>query len=403
MTRIGISLFGCDGGRSGIGRYARELLERFPDLSGEARFEALVHASEAEGLMRRDSPILRSYVSENYRSPLPNILWNQLGLGGACRKSSFDVLFVPGGNRRLPVRAPCPVVATVHDLNARHVPGKYGPLRDTYTLRVLPWMIRRLHHILTVSESSKRDIVEVCGVAPEKVTVIPLAADPAVFHQRDPDQARLRAAEGLGFEEPFLLYVSRIEHPGKNHVRLVEAFEALKASTGIPHKLVLAGPDWNGAEHVHRRAEASTMSRDIVFTGYLPGGLLPWLYAAASVSVVPSLYEGFGLPVLEAMASGSPVACSDRGSLPEVGGEAACYFDPEDPQEIASQLASLLLDPDRAASARSRGLARAATFSWERTARRTLEVLLKVSRGEPVVAPGLRGGTPPGPRLLRTA
>ena len=179
----------------------------------------------------------------------------------------------------------------------------------------------------------------------------------------------------MGSEAPYILYISRIEHPGKNHVRLIEAFERFKDATALPHNLVLAGADRERAEEVHARAKASSQADRIVFTGFLRDEQLPHLYAGADLFVLPSLYEGFGLPLLEAMASGTPVACSNLSSLPEVAGEAADLFDPYQVDDMARAMKNILANPRQAAKLRERGQARAAQFSWRLTAEKTLEAL----------------------------
>jgi glycosyltransferase involved in cell wall biosynthesis len=309
------------------------------------------------------------------RSPVRNVLWHQASLPGFCRERGFDVLFLPAGNRRLPVYSPCPTVGTVHDFSGIHLPGKYDRARTLYITRVLPFLIRRLTHVLTVSESSKRDIVEYAGVPPEKVTVTPLAAHPEVYFQRDPEEALAMLPPQLAVRPPYILYTSRIEHPGKNHVRLIRAFAELKRKDRVPHQLVLAGTDRERAEEVHRAAEDTGFAKDILFTGFVANEHLPLLYQAADMFVFPSLYEGFGLPILEAMACGTPVACSNISSMPEVAGEAAVLFKPEEESSIALAVRSIMCATDLRKDLVVRGLERSRQFSWARTAAQTSAVI----------------------------
>ena len=244
-----------------------------------------------------------------------------------------------------------------------------------YIMRVLPMLIRRLTHVLTVSECSKRDIVEYAGVPPERVTVTPLAADPLLYWPRNKQEAAAALPPSYGIRSPFILYTSRLEHPGKNHIQLIRAFAKLKREEKIPHQLVLAGSDWGGAEHVHQAAAKSGCERDIVFTGFMPGKDLPTLCQAADIFVFPSLYEGFGLPVLEAMSCGTPVACSNVSSLPEVAGDAAVLFDPNEEDSIASAIGSIITRDGLAQSLALRGVERARQFSWSKTAAQTLHAI----------------------------
>ena len=383
--RVGVTTFGCDAGRSGIGRYAIQLLREFSQDPGDDRFEVRVHRAERETFLG-DAAALAAVVTPGWLThPVPDIAWHQLVLPAWCAARRLDVLFLPAGNRRLPLAVPCPAVGTVHDLSQFHVEAKYDPARMFYVKRVLPFLVRRLDHVLTVSESSRRDILEYTGIAADRVTVTPLGVDHAAFRPRKAAEIRPQLA-ALGVDAPFILYVARIEHPGKNHVGLIRAFDALKARTGLPHRLVLAGPDWTRADEVHRVAAGSRCAADIRFLGNLRFEALTSLYAGADLFVLPSFYEGFGLPIVESMACGVPVACSNVSSMPEVAGDAGLLFDPNDPADIATAMETVLLDRTLHANLAKRSLARAGEFTWERTARLTREVLAR--------AAGLQGGSP---------
>ncbi len=379
--RVGITTFGCDAGRSGIGRYAAQLIRELPrlDPDGDDEYEVLVHRAERDAFVRETTAAVRE-LPGRLTHPLADIAWHQSALPAWCALRGYDVLFLPAGNRRLPAWCPCPTVGTVHDFAALHIAGKYDPARVFYIRHVLPALMRRLDHVLTVSENSRRDIVEHGHVPPERVTVTPLACDPAVFHPRDTAASRDLLSRELGLDRPFVLYVARLEHPGKNHVGLIRAFASLKAAhPDLPHQLVLAGPDWTRAGEIRREAAASPACADIRLPGAVRVDLLPHLYAACDLFVFPSLYEGFGLPVLEAMASGVPVACADVSSIPEVAGDAAERFDPSSVQEIRDAIDRVLHDASGRAARVQAGLRRAAQFSWEKTALRTRDVLRRVA------------------------
>jgi len=371
--RLGVSLGGTDRGRSGIGTYAREVVRRLAGMSESGSLEVIGSVAEigALGLDELRGPRL----ARAFEHPAANILWHQYALPRVARAHSYDVLFLPAGNRRLPGRVDTPSVGTVHDWSSLHVAGKYDIARSFYIERVLPGLVRKLTRVITVSQSSKRDIVEHAQVDPARVVVIPNGVDLNLYRPGPRDEARRELARGLGVIGPYLLYVSRIEHPGKNHVRLLRAFERFKLETGLPHRLVLAGPDWNRADHVHREIARSRYRDAVVTTGFVDSALLPALYRGADAVVFPSLYEGFGIPVIEAMACGTPVVCSDRSSLPEVGGDAVHYVNPECPVSLADGMTAVVTEPTVAAALRDKGLERSADFSWDVTAARTAAVL----------------------------
>ena len=378
--RIGVTTFGCDGGRSGIGRYIISLLGELPSLAPEDEFEVVCYEDERDIFVPDGSRMATLTIPGWLRPPVVNIAWHQTALPALCRRRKHDALFLPAGNRRLPLRAGLPTAGTVHDLAVVHVKHKYSVPHCFYARRVLPVLMRRLTTVLTDSESSARDIVEFAGVPEERVIVAPLAADTTQFRPRDRQEARERVAERYGVRPPFILYLARIEHPGKNHVRLIRAFERVKTRTGAPHQLVFVGGDWTRSDIVHRVAAESNWAREIVFAGFVRYEDVPWFYNGADLFVFPSLSEGFGLPVLEAMCSETPVACSNVSSVPEVAGDAAVLFDPTDTEGIAEAMERLLLDNALRESCVRKGLARSRLFSWRRTAEITLEALRDAAR-----------------------
>ncbi len=378
--RIAVTTFGCDGGKSGIGHYVIRLLREFAALDAGVRFDVFVHPDEQAVFLPDSDSFTPIQVPVVKRPPISNVLWHQWDLPRWCRRNRCDVLFLPAANRRAPVTAPCPTVGTFHDLSSVHVAAKYDPLRLVYIKRVLPALARRLSHVISVSETTKRDLVHFAQVPPCQITVIQHGVDASVLYPRDRNAARHAVGSVYGISGPYVLYVSRIEHPGKNHVRLISAFARAKAR-GIPHQLVLAGNDWSRAGEVHKAAAASGCSNDIVFGGYVPDQLLPDLYCGADAFIFPSLYEGFGMPLLEAMASGIPVACSNASSMPEVVGDAAVLFEPRDESEIAEAILRILHDEGLRKELVARGLARSRLFTWRKTAEQTLDVLLRAARG----------------------
>jgi glycosyltransferase involved in cell wall biosynthesis len=228
---------------------------------------------------------------------------------------------------------------------------------------------------MTVSEASKKDIVNFCGIPEDRVVVTPNGVDFDIYYPRDKDAALAQVQQRYGVRAPYILYVSRIEHPGKNHVRLIQAFGHLKASLGIPHQLVLAGSPWSRAKEVQRVAAQSPFSKDIAFIGFVDAADLPALYSAADLFSFPSLYEGFGMPILEAMACGTPVTCSNLSAMPEVAGDAGLLFDPYSEEDMSNTMERMLTDANFREQCIQKGIERCRQFTWANTARKTLEVI----------------------------
>ena len=315
-------------------------------------------------------------------------------------KREFDGFVICAANRRVCAWYPLPTTATVHDLANFHIPGKYSRLRMIYLAHVLPHYAKKAQRLVAVSEATKTDMVKFWHCRKEDVTVlynglsgngewgtgngerIPRAKRVAegdalagVGTGNGSGKCKVESSKckvesdpqlsTLNFKLSTILYISRIEHPGKNHVRLIEAYSRLPRSLAEAHPLVIAGADWKDAEVVHGAAEKSPHADLIRFTGFVANEDMPRLWEEAGFYVFPSLFEGFGLSLVEAMAKGIPCACSNNGSLGEIAADVAITFDPENVDDIASALGRLLSEPEAERAARvARGLEHIKKFSW---------------------------------------
>ena len=288
-------------------------------------------------------------------------LWEQFVLP---RQVGGELLWSPCNTGPLRVRKQ---VVTIHDLAFRDCPGAFSRAFTAWYGWLLPRLANRVRRIITVSEFSRQRIVECLQVAPERVCVVPNGVDRR-FHPVDPPQ-RAAVAGRLKLPRRYVLSIGSLE-PRKNLRGLLRAWELLgSACAGC--SLVLCGV----RSHVFRDAGLTGLPDDVILPGYVADEHLPALYSGAEMFVYPSLYEGFGLTVLEAMACGTPVVCSSTTSLPEVAGDAAVTVEPTDAAALSAAIGRVLGDRRLRAELGERGLARAAQFSWEHTAAETWRVL----------------------------
>jgi glycosyltransferase involved in cell wall biosynthesis len=271
----------------------------------------------------------------------------------------------------------CACVVTIHDMSFEMFSDQL-PVHLRMMLKALVrFSIRTCARVMTVSEASRRDIIRIYNVPPERIVVTPLAAAPIFSPQRAGEIARVRNTYGLC--EKYVLAVGTVQ-PRKNLDVLIRAF-SIVANEVPSHQLVIVGQSgWRGSM-VYRAVDAAGLGGRVCFTGYVPEKDLPALYAGAEVFCHPSLYEGFGLPPLEAMACGTATITSSAGSLPEVVGDGARMFPATSVSDLAAVLWHLLRDPHARRDLAGRGRARAASFTWDRTARLTEEVFRSVLQG----------------------
>jgi glycosyltransferase involved in cell wall biosynthesis len=371
-VKIGIDTFDCDSGLSGVGVYISQLLKRIKP-SGD-RYE--LFGWDYDRFTYTATTLELEFVSRcRFSGKTANALWHIVKYPEFAKQRKYDACFFPAAHKQLPQRFPCPVIGVVHDMAAFW--GKRG-VREHLGLigRIgLPPALRRLDRIIAVSQWVKQELVEQMGVRESLVEVIPNGIDTTVFYPRPQNEDSVTLIQPFSFRRPYILCVSRLDHPVKNHVRLIQAFNIFKERTRFPHRLVLAGSDSHHAEVIKHEAGRSKFRGDIFFAGHFPGKNLPELYAGADMVAAPSLYEGGGLGVLEAMASGIPVACSRSAALPEVADHAALYFDPKSPEDMADRMVTLATNRDAYLQRREMGIERAKSFSWDRCAERTLQVI----------------------------
>ena len=376
--KIGIDTFACDGGKSGVGAYLMQLLKRIPP-SG-ALFE--LFGWEYDRFAYSEwAPSLEFISRCSIIGKSANALWHLYKYPEFAKSRSYDACFFPAAHKQPPYKSFCPTIGVVHDMAAYWGTRRTREHLGAVLRMVLPNSLRRMDRIIAVSEWVKQELVELARVKESRIEVVPNGVDHLAFYPRPHSEENEILIQPFSFRRPYILCASRIDHPVKNHLRLIKAFGIFKERTGYPHRLVLAGMDSNNAAKVKTAATRSAWRSDIFFTGYFPQKSLPELYAGADFVVVPSMYEGFGLGVIEAMASGVPAACARAASLPEAAEHAALYFDPRNPEDMADRMVTLATDHELYQRCRQLGLERAQAFSWERCAERTLEIIQETADG----------------------
>jgi glycosyltransferase involved in cell wall biosynthesis len=373
--KIGIDTFACKGGVSGVGVYLSQLLKRIPP-SG-ALYE--LFGWDFDRYAYTDvAPAMEFTPQCGMEGRTAKSLWYQFKFPQFAVSRKFNACFFPAAHQGLPFTTPCTSVGTIHDMAAFRGTRQTREHLGAVLRMVQPNALRNLDRVIAVSEWVKKELVEVARVKESRIEVVPCGVDTEAFHPREAGGAAETLIEPFSFRHPYILYASRLLHPTKNHIRLIEAYTIFKDKTRLPHRLVFAGDDDHGADRIKTFAAVSKYRNDIFFTGAFPSKSLPELTSGADMIVFPSIYEGFGMGVLEAMASGVPVACANTASLPETAGDAARYFDPFSVEEIADNMVLLASSRDTVKACVAAGIERAKEFSWDKCADKTLRLIQEV-------------------------
>lgn len=369
--KVALELQPCCGKRSGIGTYTYELARRLRDGEGIAYVGNLfnfLHRNDNHAALCGVEMPIREQTSMPYG--VYRRIWHTVPLtyGMMFPKSDLNLFF----NYIVPPRVSGKVVVTVYDLTYLHFPETMDARNLSRIQRDIAYSLERGDRIITISEFSKNEITSLLGVPEGKISVVYSAAA-----TEDVCADFLLLSQRYGIAKPYLLYVGNME-PRKNLIRLLHSFELLKAEMGIPHQLVLAGGRGWKSDELFRAIHGSEFSESIVVTGYVSGAEKSSLYANAEAFIFPSLYEGFGIPPLEAMALGCPVVCSHAASLPEVVGDAAELVDPLDEGSIASGIWNVLSNRDYAVRLVEKGHTQAKRFTWDASADRLQQICREV-------------------------
>ncbi len=346
--------------------YIRNLLNEFAKLESRDEFIAYVSKPEAPSYVPERCRIER--VSEN---PYQRLGWD---LPRRVRKDRADLLHV---QYTAPLFCQVPLVVSVHDVSFLEHPQYFTRFRARQLRLTVKRTVERAAAVLTPSDFSRASILRHYRIDPAKVVVVPNAVS-SQFRPIDRRVAAAAVRKKFGVAGPMILMVGDLQ-PRKNHLGLLKAFEeAIHAYPQLPHQLVFVGKETWYSKELHHAVERSRARGRVHFTGFVEDADLVQFYGACDLFVFPSFYEGFGLPILEAMACGRAVACSSTTAMPEVADASAILFDPHSPWEMARALTDVLLNPELRVRLERLGAHRATMFSWERAAERTLDVYMSV-------------------------
>lgn len=347
--------------QSGIDRYLRGLLSALPEVLPDGALTVYAEHGAIDPAGRFELRIAPGLT----RNRALRIAWEQTGLPRAIGRDRLDLFH--GAAFGLPGRLAVPGVVTIHDLAFLRWPEQVPRQRAAYLARAVRSATKRAARIIAVSDATKRDVAELLDFDPERIDVTPLGVD--VRFRRPCGEELVAFRQRNDLTRPFVLAVGTRE-PRKNLPALVRAFASV--ARDVPHDLVHAGGAGWHPDALERAIAEAKLGDRLRFVDFVAHDELPFWYAAADCFVMPSLYEGFGLPLLEALACGTPCLAANRASLPEVAGEAALLCEP-DPEAIASALGTLLHDGELRQRLHEAGPLRATSFTWRRTAERTAE------------------------------
>lgn len=367
--RIGIDARMIRHRMTGIGKYTQNLVQGLARVDQQNQY--IILSNEPLGELKKNNPNFHQImISQAVFS-----LSEQLIIPGIIRREKLDLFHTP--SFVAPLWQPCSSVMTIHDLTHLRFPNLFSKKVQWYYRLIVRPAARKMKKIITDSETSKSDILSFLNIPEERIVVIPLGVDKAYKPQRESGVTSL-LLKRFQISGNYILSLGN-RKPHKNFIRLVEAFNLLEKETKSGYLLVILVDNDPRYRQIEKRVEELSLGRKVkVISDFFSEEELSFLYSAADLFVLPSLYEGFGLPVLEAMACGTPVVASNTSSLPEVVGDAGILVDPYDHRKIAQAMYQVLGDRALWNRLREKGLDRAKIFTWEKTARKTLEVYNQV-------------------------
>lgn len=355
---------------TGIGTYTARLLENIMSIDGKNRYSLFWPNDGYDFLLGRENIFLKLFGEKNKR------FWDEIFLPEQVKRSGCDIFHLPQNGLGLPKSAGCSMIATVHDLIPYVMPETCGKSYLDKFLEEMPYILEKCDKIITVSNYSKQDIIKYFGLPEDKICVTYLAAD-SRFKLMDREKAWGFLKNKYSYSNDFILYLGGFS-PRKNVEGLLEAYSRLYRELPGYYDLVLLGASRDNHYELRKKVEDMGLQDRVVFAGYVPYEHLPYFYNCATLFVYPSLYEGFGLPPLEAMTCGTPTITTNVTSIPEVVGDGALLTDPYDISELSDKIYKTISDSGFRQELSARALRRAYGFSWKKTVIETIRVYEEV-------------------------
>lgn len=348
---------------TGIGVYTYNVLKAISALDNKNQYT-----------LYSNEPIVRKIEAGNFKEKILNFpkLWSYLRFPFEFTNNKYDLLFVPKETLP-PIKRPKTVV-TCFDLMGLMFANRIAMDGKIHFWFAVNYALKRADRILAISESTKQDILDACKISPDKVIVTPLGYDSHLYKPDSDEEAQFVLKKKYGIKERYIINTSSLLWYRKNLTTLIKAFHLSLSKSSVNYQLVITGKRGESYDEITALIDSLGLAKKVILTSYIPASDMPVLLNGAEALVFPSLHEGFGLPIVEAMACGCPVITSNVSSMPEVLGDAGILVDPHSVDEISNAITKVFFDPSLRERMSIKGLERAKMFSWERTARETLKV-----------------------------
>lgn len=361
--KFGIDTFGCDGGKSGVGSYLLSLTQNLPS---DENCEAVLFGHAADRYTYSNALPFAQVLCGDSLNALR--FWHNFSAEAFYKKNGISAVLYPAAARLMPGRFKTPGAAVLHDSLSVVL------AKSRFSHRLALRGFGRVQKIIVPTNYIKNDLLRL-GFDGAKIAVVRHGIDHNRFFQRPLDNDELLNLKPFAIKRPYIIYPSSVSGPSKKHIELIKAFEIFKKRTGSPHRLVFAGAESEWGREVHKAAFESSVSSDIFLTGFFPNEGFPLLLSGADACVFPSVQEGVGLPILEAMAAGIPVAAAASGAIPEISAGKAILFDSDNLEEMADAIEKVLGDKKARQKMILDGLSWSKKFNWQECAAQTVDIL----------------------------